>query len=338
MEITATITPETAIANINVSEKMVYAHRQTRDLKMQITSPARIGKGPGGPQFKRALVVEGTLVKNRHRGDEPMPMHPMGERKKYPVIVYCPGSGFDGTEGANGGAMAFEFARRGYAVAVIEYRGSLLDDAHYPAYVQDAKEAVRFLRANAEKFSIDTDKIILMGTSSGGNAAAMAAMTAGEKIFDIGENLEYSSEVSAVVCFCSPLDPQYLLQDKKDANYELRPGEKNYSFEAYEIYEDTFEDDPEGHLFECSVSNHICEGKKLPAIACFNGDSDTLIPLMQGKRVCQKVIDCGGNAEFYVVVGGGHGSGAPRNPQIQQPDFCGETFEAMEAFFKKYVL
>ena len=58
---------------------------------------------------------------------------------------------------------------------------------------------------------------------------------------------------------------------------------------------------------------------------------------MTGLRVCQKIRDCGGNAEFYIVVGGGHGNGQGRKPGIE-PDFCGETVSVMEEFFKKYVL
>ena len=65
--------------------------------------------------------------------------------------------------------------------------------------------------------------------------------------------------------------------------------------------------------------------------------STARVRVLTGLRVCQKIRDCGGNAEFYIVVGGGHGNGQGRKPGIE-PDFCGETVSVMEEFFKKYVL
>ncbi len=47
-----------------------------------------------------------------------------------------------------------ELAKQGFAVACISYRGTFKDDVRFPAAVQDAKEAIRFLRANEETSGI----------------------------------------------------------------------------------------------------------------------------------------------------------------------------------------
>ena len=92
-----------------------------------------------------------------------------------------------------------ELARAGFVAASISYRGTYRDDVVFPAAVQDMKEAVRFLRANADAYHIDVDRVGLLGDSSGGNTAAMAALADGAP-FDIGENLDQSSAAKACCC------------------------------------------------------------------------------------------------------------------------------------------
>lgn len=325
MEITYSIISETFNSPAVVMPEVVYAKRDTRDLRMQLVTPGQV-MGGGARRELRPLVVDGVVVPHRHRGDD-KPMPPRKKEKKYPVIVICPGSGFDGTMGFRLQDTAIELAHRGYASAIIEYRGEQFDRAAYPAYVQDCKEAVRFLRANADRFNIDAEHIALLGDSSGGNCVAMAGLTPDDPMFEIGENLEQSSAVNAVITFYGPVDPVYLLEDRFSENKPLRPGEKRYPFEAYEIYEDKFEEDVEGHLYECSVSNHLKPGAKYPAFAYFIGDNDDLIPMKQGLRLCQNIRDCGGRAELYRIIGAGHGSGC----------FFPGTFDLISKFLDAFI-
>lgn len=65
-----------------------------------------------------------------------------------------------------------EFIEHGFALASINYR--LSGEAKFPAQIHDIKAAIRFLRANAQKYGFDADKIILWGSSAGGHLAALA--------------------------------------------------------------------------------------------------------------------------------------------------------------------
>ncbi|MBE6017125.1 MAG: alpha/beta hydrolase [Lachnospiraceae bacterium] len=326
MEITASIISETPDIQLSISGEIIYAHRETRDLHMQIVSPSRIVR-PQNSGKEKPLIVEGVELPGRHNDGKRQP--PGRSIPKSPAVILVPGSGFDGVRGIAVQEIdtAVNLAQRGFTAAIIEYRGSYFDDAHYPAYAQDVKEAVRFLRANAEEYGVDPDHIALLGGSSGGHAVAMAGLTPGEEIFDIGDNLNQSSEVNAVICFFGPVDPQDLLADRMEEHKQLRPGEKNYPFEAYEIYAEEFEKDIEKHLFESSVSNHIRNDVKLPALACFTGDKDGLIPLRQGLRLCQNVRDAGGVSEFYRIIGGEHGRGC----------FFERTYELISKFLRLYI-
>ena len=72
-------------------------------------------------------------------------------------------------------------AAHGYVVASVNYR--LRDEARFPAQVQDAKAALAFLRANAARYHIDPARVVVWGNSSGGQLAALVAMTCGRKEF-----------------------------------------------------------------------------------------------------------------------------------------------------------
>lgn len=59
-----------------------------------------------------------------------------------------------------------QFVQAGYIVATVQHRSSI--DGHpFPAFLQDVKTAIRFLRTNAQKYAIDPQQVAIWGTSSG---------------------------------------------------------------------------------------------------------------------------------------------------------------------------
>jgi acetyl esterase/lipase len=86
--------------------------------------------------------------------------------EKMPTIIWIPGGGWRGVD-KNLMVPEMQFlAEAGYVVASIYYRSSA--EAHFPAQIIDVKSAIRFLRANANKYSIDTNSIGVIGRSAGG--------------------------------------------------------------------------------------------------------------------------------------------------------------------------
>jgi len=120
-----------------------------------------------------------------------------------PLIVFIPGSAWLDQGGQLYRFMAdlVQFARAGFAVAVAEYRHSGI--APFPAQVEDAKTAIRFMRMNAEEFRIDPDRIAVWGNSSGGHTAILAGITE-DGVFDNGTFDDYSAQVNAIVNWFSP--------------------------------------------------------------------------------------------------------------------------------------
>jgi pectinesterase len=109
-----------------------------------------------------------------------LPAHP--KPGLVPAIVLVHGGGWRAGVRANFAPMAIRLAERGYAAATISYR--LSPEALYPAAVQDARAAVRWMRTHAAEFGIDPSKIAIGGGSAGGQIAALAGVTDGLARFD----------------------------------------------------------------------------------------------------------------------------------------------------------
>ncbi|MCM8803485.1 MAG: alpha/beta hydrolase, partial [Candidatus Omnitrophica bacterium] len=80
-------------------------------------------------------------------------------------------------------------------------------EAKFPAQIEDCKCAIRFLRANAEKYNIDSEKIGVWGTSAGGHLASLLGITGDFKEFEGKGGWEgYSSKVNCVCDWFGPSD------------------------------------------------------------------------------------------------------------------------------------
>lgn len=115
---------------------------------------------------------------------------------KKPAVIYFPGGGFTSADHEKFSEMRRALANAGFVVAAAEYR--VVPDK-FPAILEDAKSAVRYLRAHAEEYGIDPDRIGVLGDSAGGYLSQMTGVTNGEKQFDKGDWLNVSSEVQAAV-------------------------------------------------------------------------------------------------------------------------------------------
>lgn len=127
--------------------------------------------------------------------------------KPLPLYIMVHGGGFFYNDLDSRQAKLFyqHVRKSGYAVATINYR--LGQEANYPAAIEDVKAAVRFLRANADKYGIDAEHFAIAGESAGGYLAAMAAVTTDEEFMGVPfigeENLSQpvSAKVQALVDF-----------------------------------------------------------------------------------------------------------------------------------------
>lgn len=141
------------------------------------------------------IIYSQVTLRNANRPLKMTLLVPRTQEAK-PAIVYYPGGGFTSANHEKFIEMRMALAKAGFVVAAAEYR--TVPD-RYPALINDAKAAVRYLRAHARKFGIDPQRIGVIGDSAGGYVAQMMGTTNGEKQFDTGDFTEVSSDVQAAV-------------------------------------------------------------------------------------------------------------------------------------------
>lgn len=90
------------------------------------------------------------------------------------AIVICPGGGYQHLAPHEGKDYAQFLNQHGITCFVLKYRLAT-DGYHHPAMLQDGVRAMRWVRANAEKYKIDPKRTGIMGSSAGGHLASSVA-------------------------------------------------------------------------------------------------------------------------------------------------------------------
>ncbi len=140
-----------------------------------------------------------------------------------PAIICIHGGGWFKGERSSMANLAQALAAKGYVTATISYR--LSGEAKFPAAIQDCKAAVRFLRANAAKFGIQSNDIGVTGLSAGGHLAALLATSGGVKELEgEGGNADQSSAVQA----CVAMGAQSDLETDRIRTLSDAPGNPHY--------------------------------------------------------------------------------------------------------------
>lgn len=225
-----------------------------------------------------------------------------GPGKPLPLIVYVQGSAWYKQDCYIALPNLVDLARAGFVVASVEYRSS--EVAPWPGFLQDVKAAIRFLKANADKYGIDKERVGIWGDSSGGHTALMVGSTCWTKEFDDDVCPNESSDVNAVCSF-------YGLSDISRINDAPRnPAFVNASADRI----------PENSLFRGNCAEHpeitapgnpinyIHEDKDYPPFLMFHGDEDGMVPFLQSVLMYEKLRKCHKNVEFYKVKGADHGT------------------------------
>ena len=127
-----------------------------------------------------------------------------------PLILYIHGGGWVAGHTRHSGALSnfpqvlAKLASEGFVVASLEYR--LSGEAPFPAQLQDARAAIRYLKDNAAKYGIDASRVGVWGGSAGGHLTALAATTCGETAVDPKPAAAGSECVQAAVTWYGVFD------------------------------------------------------------------------------------------------------------------------------------
>lgn len=131
--------------------------------------------------------------------------NPKKKQGKYPVFINVHGGGFVRGDKRHRSTFCSFFADNGWFVYNINYR--LAPQYILPAAIEDTINAMNFLLTIAEKYDLDTDKIILSGDSAGAYFAAAATLASVDEDYRKKLNLPvFNGKVRALVPFCGTFD------------------------------------------------------------------------------------------------------------------------------------
>jgi len=167
---------------------------------------------PGAAETKLEIpdgVIFETDIEYAHPGGERLALdlaRPKTQQGAAPAVVCIHGGGFRAGNREHHDRLCIQLAERGYVAATVSYR--LAPNYQFPAAIHDVKSAVRWLRANADKYGIDPGRIGTTGDSAGGHLALFLGLTGDVREFDgtDGGNLDQSSRVSCIVDVYGPSD------------------------------------------------------------------------------------------------------------------------------------
>ncbi len=244
---------------------------------------------------------------------------PKVEQSNYPVVISIYGSAWlsNNSKGADLSTLGKALLDGGFAVVVPNHRSS--HDAIFPAQVHDIKAVIRFVRANAAEYQLDTSFIGITGSSSGGSLAAMAGTSGSVKKFklgdqvvdiegDLGQHTNFSSSVDAVVNWFGPTNmlvmdscggTNFIHNDAKSPASLYVGGPIQLNKEKTLLASPTTYIDPLD-----------------PPFLIIHGDKDQVVPFCQSELLFVALQRAQVPSRFYLVPNGQHGPGVQVEPYL----------------------
>ena len=191
----------------------------------------------------------------------------------------------------------------GYTVGTINHRAT--PRFAYPAAVEDAQRAVRFMRHHAARFEIRADRIGAIGGSSGGHLVSMLGVLDGAG--DAEDESPVNRESAAVQCVVARAAPaSFLTMPAQTGAATVFLGARTGGATPGSI--------EHRRAVEASPVSHVRAGA--PPFLLIHGDADTTVPIGQSEEMEEKLRQVGGTVRLIRVPGGVHGPGIVKDPAI----------------------
>ncbi|MEZ3447387.1 MAG: alpha/beta hydrolase [Lachnospiraceae bacterium] len=208
-----------------------------------------------------------------------------GERRR-PMILICPGGGYEHVSVREGEPVAFHFLTAGCHAAVLWYDISKQGVTH-PQALMELAWSVAYIREHADQYAIDPDKILVAGFSAGGHLAA------------------------SLGCFW---DREWLANKMRMPKERYQP---NGMILAYPVitsgafahrgsFENLMGEQADAELErELSLENQVTD--KVPPVFMWHTIEDGSVPLENSLLFAAALRKAGVNFEYHVFPHGGHG-------------------------------
>jgi len=229
----------------------------------------------------------------------------------WPVLVFVHGGSWMHGDKSEAGMFARLTTSQGYLVVSLNYR--LYPPATFPAMIEDVKCAVRSLRANADQYNLDPNRVGAVGVSAGGHLVSLLGTTDQSAGWDVGEYLDQSSLVQAVIAMAGVMD---LSRSFPNTDIEAM---KRVGFGEYNVA-------------EASPITHVTPND--PPFLLIHGDRDELVPVEQSQLMYDRLVQTNVPAQLVIVKNAGHsmiGADSSTTPTL------GEIHQIILDFLGKYL-
>lgn len=239
--------------------------------------------------------------------------------RTYPCVVYVQGSAWMPQDVYGNLPCIARLAERGYVVAVVQYRDSSV--ATFPAPVQDARNAVRFMRTHAAEYAVDPAHMVVMGDSSGGHTAVYAGIMHDD---DTPANLfpGTSAEVSCIVNLYGSTDLTFDDSNPCTVNHNLPDSPEGMEMGGINLREDSAAREL------LSVRCNIDENTQIAPVLSFHGTKDRTVNTRCSVLLHQRLVETGHDSALYLLRGADHGGSEFWTPQV---------LDIVDAFIQKHL-
>lgn len=166
---------------------------------------------PAKPIISKKIIATEDIVYKTVSTDRTLHLdiYQPEKKGKYPALIMVHGGGWRSGNKNMERPLAQQLALHGVVGIPVEYR--LSPEALYPVAIHDIKATIRFVKANAEKYNIDTTKVAISGESAGGHLAMMVAMTNNVALFEsdtkagkASSTVQAAINIDGIVDFLAP--------------------------------------------------------------------------------------------------------------------------------------
>ncbi len=235
-----------------------------------------------------------------------------------PLLLWIHGGGWRG--GSRKNQHLNFISEHGYAHASISYR--LTDQAIFPQQLFDCQAALRFLRAHAQKYGFDAERIAVAGSSAGGQLAMLLAVSGHVEALRgrVGAHFEQSTAVKAVVNYFGPSD--FIARLQTDPGCATDPQRGCFAYLG----------GVPGARIDMALARLASPARMLdkdaPPLISFHGEADSLVLPDQAQHISDVYKAQGSYAELHLLPDAVHGD---------QALFAGPCRDALLQFLKRFL-
>lgn len=252
----------------------------------------------------------------RHTLDVYLPNEGQGP---FPVIVDIYGGGLIfGDKSSHKLEPALRLLDKGYAVVSVDY--SLIHQKDFPFQIYEIKAALRFLRAHADEYQLDMNRVALMGESSGAHLSVMTGVTASVDALQnpfMGDNNNQPETVNAIIAMYGPYEFDQFVDQFNESGVTPKYAETgtDESFEGQMFNQQAPKDVPQRVKM---YSPKMYFNAEMPPILAFAGTADAVVPYQQTVNMINGAREfvSEDKAVLHLVEGTGHGPADYMSPEF----------------------